>query len=119
MRSDEIFLIHGILLRFDIMDCMSMTTPMTTNLKKLSNSTSYSDLVDLMIYMKLIGSLMYLVNVRPDIFFIVNTLNHYLVEAKAVPMGSSEAWYSWILSVSCESEVVEIYRFTLSKECNI
>jgi hypothetical protein len=39
-RLDEIFLIQGILMRFDMMDCKSMTTPMMTNLKKLSDSTS-------------------------------------------------------------------------------
>jgi hypothetical protein len=44
-RSDEIFLIQGILMRFDMMDCKSMTTPMMTNLKKFSDSTSDSDLV--------------------------------------------------------------------------
>jgi hypothetical protein len=37
-------------MRFDMMDCKSMTTPMMTNLKKLSDSTSYSDLVDPMMY---------------------------------------------------------------------
>jgi hypothetical protein len=93
MRSDEIFLIQGILMRFDMMDCKSMTTPMMTNMKKLSDSTSDSDLVDPMMYKQLIGSLMYLVNARPYIFFAVSTLSQYLVEAKAVPMGGSEAWY--------------------------
>jgi hypothetical protein len=67
-RSDEIFLIQGILMRFDMMDFYSMTTPMLTNLKKLIDSTSNSDLVDPMMYMQLIGSLMYLVNTRLDTF---------------------------------------------------
>jgi hypothetical protein len=48
-RSDEIFLSQGkytieILQRFEMMDCKSMTTPMMTNLKLLSDSSS--DLVD-------------------------------------------------------------------------
>jgi hypothetical protein len=47
-----------------MMDCKSMDTPMETNLKKLSDSTSDSYLVDPMIYKQLIGSLMYLVNTR-------------------------------------------------------
>jgi hypothetical protein len=51
-RSDEIFLIREILMRFDIMDCKSMTTPMMTNLKKLSDSTLDSDLVDPTMYMQ-------------------------------------------------------------------
>jgi hypothetical protein len=49
-----------------MMDCKSMTTPMTINLKLLSDS--YSDLVDPTMYKQLIGSLMYLVNTRPDMF---------------------------------------------------
>jgi hypothetical protein len=41
-----------------MMEYKSMDTPMETNLKKLSDSTSYSNLVDPMMYMQLIGSLM-------------------------------------------------------------
>jgi hypothetical protein len=67
-QSGEIFLDKGkytveILRRFGMMDCKSMTTPMTTNLKKLGASDS--DLVDPTMYRQLIGSLMYLVNTRP------------------------------------------------------
>jgi hypothetical protein len=49
-----------------MMECKSMSTPMETNLKKLSDSSSDSDLVDPTIYKKLIGSLLYLVNTRLD-----------------------------------------------------
>jgi hypothetical protein len=38
-------------MRFDMMDCKSMTTPMMKNMKKLSDSTSDSYLVDPMMYM--------------------------------------------------------------------
>jgi hypothetical protein len=67
-RPDEIFLSQGkytveILQRFGMMDCKSMATPMVTNLKLLSDSSS--DLVDPTMYRQLIGSLMYLVNTRP------------------------------------------------------
>jgi hypothetical protein len=68
-RSDEIFLIQGILMRFDMIYYKSMSTLMMINMKKLSDSTSDSYLVDPTMYMKLIGSLMYLVNTRMDTFF--------------------------------------------------
>jgi hypothetical protein len=56
-----------------MMDCKSMATPMITNLKLLSDSSSY--LVDHTMYRQLIESLMYLVNTRFDIYFAVNTLS--------------------------------------------
>jgi hypothetical protein len=83
----EIFLEQGkyaveILRRFRMMDCKSMTTPMTTNLNMLGASDS--DLVDPTMYRKLIGSLMYLVNTRPNICFVVNTLSQFMVESRQV-----------------------------------
>jgi hypothetical protein len=83
----EIFLRHGkyaieILKIFGMMECKSMTTPMTTNLNTLGASDF--DLVDLTMYKNLIGSLMYLVNTRPDIYFSVNTLSQFLVELRHV-----------------------------------
>jgi hypothetical protein len=53
-------------------DNRPMTTPMITNWKKLH--ASESQLVDSTLYHYLIGSLMYLVNTRPYIYFVVNTL---------------------------------------------
>ena len=84
-RADEIFLSQGkyaveILRRSDMMDCKSMATPMAMNLKKLSESTSNSHLVDPTMYRQLIRSLMYLVNTRPNIYFAVNTLSQFMVE---------------------------------------
>ena len=58
-----------------MMDCKSMATPMVTNLKKLTESASDSNLVDPMMYKRLIGSLMYLVNIGPDICFTVSSLS--------------------------------------------
>jgi hypothetical protein len=54
-RTDEIFLSQGkyiveILKRFGMLDCKSMTTPMVSNLKKLSESSSDSDLIDPTMY---------------------------------------------------------------------
>ena len=57
-----------------MMDCKAMTTPMASNLKLLSAASS--ELIDAMMYRQMIGSLMYLTNMRPDICFAVNTLRH-------------------------------------------
>lgn len=67
-----------------MMDYKSMATPMVSNLKKLSVSTSDSDLVDSTMYRQLIGSLMYLVNTRPDICFPMNTLTQNMVESRQI-----------------------------------
>jgi hypothetical protein len=63
-------------------DRRPMATLMVTNLKKVI--TSDSKLVHPMIYKHLIGSLMYLVNTRPDICFSMNTLSQFMVELKKV-----------------------------------
>ena len=75
-NADGIYLGQGkyageILKRFEMMECKVMTTPMTSNLKLLSDASS--ETVDVMMYHQMIGSLMYLTNTRPDIFFAVNT----------------------------------------------
>jgi hypothetical protein len=71
-----------ILKRFGMMDCKSMTTPMTTNPKLLCDTSS--EIVDATLYRQMIGSLMYLTNTRPDICFVVNTLSQYMVEPRHV-----------------------------------
>ena len=65
-----------ILKRFEIMDCKAIATPMASNLKLLSDSSSES--VDATMYHQMIGSLMYLMDTRPDICFAVNTLSQFL-----------------------------------------
>jgi hypothetical protein len=72
----------GILKRFGMEDCKSMTTPMITNLKKLNSSES--EKVNRTIYKQLIGCLMYLKNTRPDICFVVNTLSEHMVDPREV-----------------------------------
>ena len=62
-----------ILRRFGMMYCKSMATPMTLNLTKLCYEEL--DMVDPTMYRLLIGSLMYLVKIRPDICFVVSTLS--------------------------------------------
>ena len=61
-----------------------MATPMALKLKLLSVASSKT--VDATMYCHMIGSLMYLVNTRPDICFVVNTLRHVhpMVEKHAV-----------------------------------
>jgi hypothetical protein len=71
-----------ILSRFQMGDSRPMTTPMITNWKKLH--ASESQLVDSTLYRQMIGSLMYLVNTRPDICFSVNTLSRCMVEPRRV-----------------------------------
>jgi hypothetical protein len=88
-EEGHIFLRQGkyatdILSRFQMEDCRPMSTPMITNWKKISALDS--QLVDATVYRQLIGSLMYLVNTKPDICFIVNTLNQYMVEPRIFRM---------------------------------
>jgi hypothetical protein len=88
-EEGHIFLDQGkyaadILSRFQMEDCRPMSTPMITNWNKLSASDS--QLVDDTAYRQLIGSLMYLVNTKPDICFVVNTLSQYMVEPRSVHM---------------------------------
>jgi hypothetical protein len=61
-------------------DCKPMDAPMITNMSKVV--TLDLELVDTRIYMKLIGSLMYLVNTRPYVCFVVNTLSQFMVEPR-------------------------------------
>ena len=84
---DEIFLNQGkyeveILKRFGMLDCKEMNTLMVTNLKLLNDVSS--DIVDVTLYQHITGSLMYLLNMRPYICFVINTLSQYMVEPRHV-----------------------------------
>ena len=59
---------------FGMMECKAMTTPIASNLKLLSDASS--EMIDAMMYRQMIFSLIYLMNTRPDICFVVNTLRH-------------------------------------------
>ena len=65
-----------------MMDCKAMTTPMASNLKLLSDASS--EAVDAMMYRQMIRSLMYLMNIRPDICFAMNTLIQFLTDPRYV-----------------------------------
>ena len=58
------------------MDCKAIATPKAPNMKLLIDASSYS--IDATMYHHMIGSLMYLMNTRLDIFFDVNTLSQFL-----------------------------------------
>jgi hypothetical protein len=79
-----------ILKRFDMLECKSINTPMEAKLKlKLLVDTS-SNLIDATLYRQIIGSLMYLTNTRPDIYFAVNTLSQFLVEPRRVHLVAAK-----------------------------
>ena len=64
------------------MDCKAMATPMASNLRLLSDTSS--EMVDATMYHQMIGSLMYLMNTRPYICFVVNTLSQFLTDPRQV-----------------------------------
>jgi hypothetical protein len=84
-RSDGIFLNQGmyvveILKRFEMLDCKAMVTFMVSNIKLFQDTTS--NIVDYTLYMKIVGSLMYLMNKRPNICFVVDSLSQHLEQHK-------------------------------------
>ena len=63
-----------------------MTTPMISNLKKLQDQVTGSDPEDPTLYRQIIGSLMYLVHTRPDIYHAMNALYQFMHESKHIHM---------------------------------
>ena len=70
--------------KFRMLDYKSIATSMDTNLKKLRDFASYSNLIDSTMYRQLIGSLMYLTNSRLDICFVVNNLSQLMCEPRRI-----------------------------------
>ena len=62
------------------MDCKATATAMASNLKLLSDASS--ETVDATMYHQMIGSLMHLTNMRPDICFAVSTLSQFLTDPR-------------------------------------
>jgi hypothetical protein len=86
-RQGEIFLAQGkyivdVLKRFGMMDCKSMSTPIVTNLRKLHDSDTCSDLVDPTMYRQLIGSLMYMIHTRPYICYVVIAMSQFMTKPR-------------------------------------
>ena len=77
--------------------CRPMSTPMITNWKKLH--ASEGELVNPTLFCQLIGLLMYFVNTRPNMSFVVNTLSQFMVEPKRVhwTIGGQVKW-AWLAS---------------------
>ena len=71
-----------------MLESKSMSTPMDTNLKLLTEASL--ELVDVTLYKQIIGSLMYLTNTKPDICFDVNTFSLYLVEPRRVHLVAAK-----------------------------
>ena len=63
-----------------MMDCKAITTPMASNLKLLSDASS--ETVDATMYRQMICSLMFPMNTRPDICFVVNNLNQFMMDLR-------------------------------------
>jgi hypothetical protein len=65
-----------------MLECKSMNTPMEAKLKLLVDTSS--ELIDATLYRQIIGLVMHLMNTRPDICFLVNTLSQFLSEPRHV-----------------------------------
>eukprot|EP00253_Pinus_taeda_P033149 PITA_33149 len=82
-KDGEVFVSQGkyvneILRRFHMDKCKTMQTPLACNWRK-EDATS-SEVVAATVYQQLVGSLMYLVNKRPDLCFAVNQLSQAMVQ---------------------------------------
>jgi hypothetical protein len=80
-------------------DCESMPTQMVMDLKKMNGAYTNSGKIDPHLYRQLIGSLMYLVNTRPDICYAVNVL-----------------WIWPEICLQCRHEFARICQFRLGRE---
>jgi hypothetical protein len=71
-----------ILNKFSMTDYKSMPTPMVMDLKKMNDASTDSGNIDPHLYQQLIGSLMYLVNTRPDICYAENVLSQFMSQLR-------------------------------------
>ena len=83
-----------ILKRFRMMDCKAITTHMALNLKLWSDASS--DSFDATMHHQMIGSLMYLMNTRPYICFVVNTLIQFLTDPRHVHLIATKYILSYL-----------------------
>jgi hypothetical protein len=67
-----------ILGKFHMEGCKPMDTPLSRNWRK--EDVNSGEVVDAIVYRQLVGLLMYLVNMRPDICYEVNQLSQAMVK---------------------------------------
>jgi len=67
-----------------MVDCMSVSTLMELNFKKLCGSVVGHELENPSEYKQLVGAPMFLVNSRLDISFVVNKLSQFMVEPRHI-----------------------------------
>eukprot|EP00253_Pinus_taeda_P012022 PITA_12022 len=82
-KDGELFVSQGkyaneILRRFHMEKCKPMKTPLAGKWRK-EDATS-GELVEAIVYRQLVGSLMYLVNTRPDLCYAMNQLSQAMVQ---------------------------------------
>jgi hypothetical protein len=82
-RDGELFVSQGkyareILGKFHMEGCKPMDTPLPGNWRK--KDVTSGEVVDATVYRQLVGSLMYLVNTRPNICYAANQLSEAMVE---------------------------------------
>ena len=108
--NDEIFLSQGkyimdvILCAFGMVDFKSIGISMLSNLRKLHEFDTRSDLVDPTLYKQLIISLMYLIHSRLDIFYCnapifgISMVHHYV---HSIPMVKRKLIMNKELMLAC------------------
>ena len=89
----ELFVSQGkyaqeILGKFNMEDCKPMDTPLLGNWRK-EDATS-AKVVDATIYRQLVGSLMYLVNTRLNICYVVNQFSQAMVKPTKLFLNASK-----------------------------
>jgi hypothetical protein len=108
----------GILKKFNMTEYKSMPTLMVMDLKKMNDD---SDEID----PQLIGSLMYLVNTRPDICYVVNVLkpSHETTETNSLDNNKTcieiPTKHNWIwheICLQCRLDLAGICRCRLGRE---
>jgi hypothetical protein len=115
---ERIFLNQGkyavkILKRFNMLECKPMNTPMEMKLKLLVHTSS--ELIDATLYRHIIGSLMYLTNTKPNIYFPVNTLSQFLVEHRHVHLVAAKHVMRYLKgTLDCGLNYDRGHDFTLS-----